>query len=177
VQTIDDAKNGIWENNFEQQPPYGFSSIIFLAETQSCLPIYDPDDVIKKLKASVAEYPQKLKQSVVQQSLWATEFTIWKAEKFMTEVDVYNTVGCLTRAIKNIVTALFAVNEMYPMGDKRALIILEQPKNKPADLTNKVNSILCCDKSSLSDAVWRLKSLFDETVHLANGVYQPYYKL
>lgn len=31
AKTIDNAKNGIWENNFEQQPPYGFSSIIFLA--------------------------------------------------------------------------------------------------------------------------------------------------
>lgn len=70
TRTIENAKIGIWENNFEQQPPYGFSSIIFLAETQSSLPLYDPDKIINKLKESVKEYPEKLKYSVIQQSLW-----------------------------------------------------------------------------------------------------------
>jgi hypothetical protein len=28
--TITKAKNGEWENDFEQQPPYGFSSVIYL---------------------------------------------------------------------------------------------------------------------------------------------------
>jgi predicted nucleotidyltransferase len=74
--TIQNAKNGIWEKNFEQQPPYGFSSIIFLSESQNCLPLYDPDQVVKNLKESVKQYPQKLKQSVIQQSFWSAEFTL-----------------------------------------------------------------------------------------------------
>jgi hypothetical protein len=65
VKTIDNAKRGIWENSFEQQPPYGFSSIIFLGETQSCIPLHDPASVIGILKDSITQFPQKLKQSVV----------------------------------------------------------------------------------------------------------------
>jgi predicted nucleotidyltransferase len=175
--TIDNAKNGIWENNFEQQPPYGFSSIIFLAETHSSIPLYDPENIISKLKASINKYPQKLKQSVVQQSLWSAEFTIWQAEKFAGKTDMYNTVGCLTRAMNSIVSALFAVNEIYPMGDKRAVEIIEKTKNKPVDLTSKINAILSCNKNSLVENVRLLKLLFTETVELANGQYKPYYKL
>ncbi|MBS1930269.1 MAG: DUF4037 domain-containing protein, partial [Bacteroidetes bacterium] len=175
--TIDNAKNGIWENNFEQQPPYGFSSIIFLAETHSCIPLYDPENVISKLKDSVKQYPQKLKQSVVQQSLWSAEFTIWQAEKFAGKTDMYNTVGCLTRAMYSIVSTLFALNEIYPMGDKRAIEIVEKTKNKPINFTNKINTILSCDKKSLAENVRLLKHLFNETVELANGQYKPYYKL
>lgn len=175
--TIDNARNGVWENDFDQQPPYGFSSIIFLAETYSCIPLYDPDDVVKKLKESVKQYPQKLKQSVIQQSLWSSEFTIWQAESFAVKDDVYNTVGCLTRAVKNIIAALFAINELYPMGDKRAVNILEQAKIKPANLTHKINNILCCDKDALADSVMHLKTLFNDTVALANETYKPYYKL
>jgi predicted nucleotidyltransferase len=177
LKTIDNAKNGIWENNFEQQPPYGFSSIIFLAETHSCIPLYDPENVISKLKDSVKQYPQKLKQSVVQQSLWSAEFTIWQAEKFAGKTDMYNTVGCLTRAMYSIVSTLFALNEIYPMGDKRAIEILEKTKNKPINFTNKINAILSCDKKSLAENVRLLKLLFNETVKLANGQYKPYYKL
>lgn len=177
TRTIDNTKDGIWENNFEQQPPYGFSSIIFLAETQNNLPLYDPDEIVKKLKESVKQYPQKLKQAVIQQSLWSAEFTIWQAEKFVAKIDIYNTVGCLTRAINNIVSALFALNEIYPMGDKRALSILEHAENRPANLTNKINSILCCEKDRIAENVLQLKDLFNETVGLAKGSYKPYYKL
>lgn len=175
--TIEQAKNGVWENDFEQQPPYGFSSIIFLAETHGCLPLYDPDEVIKTLKESIVQYPQKLKASMIQQSLWSAEFTIWQAEKFAKKADVYNTVGCLTRAIKNIITALFAINEIYPMGDKRAVELLAQSKFIPVELTNKINDILCCDKNLLNENVRSLNLLFKETCGLADGQYKPYYQL
>jgi len=177
TRTIETAKDGIWENNFDQQPPYGFSSIIFLSETQNSLPLYDPDNVVKNLKESVEQYPQKLKQTVIQQSLWSAEFTIWQAEKFANKNDTFNTVGCLTRATKSIVTSLFAVNELYPMGDKRAISILEQAKIRPEDLTLKIDHILCCNKDTLNDNVIHLKKLFDETASLADGMYKPYYKL
>jgi hypothetical protein len=175
--TIQNAKIGIWENHFEQQPPYGFSSIMFLAETYSCVPLYDPEGIIGRLKEEVKEYPEKLKQSVIQQSLWSAEFTIWQAESFASRVDVYNTVGCFTRAIKNIVTALFAINELYPIGDKRAIEILEQSKLKPANLAQRIDTILCSHKSALTENASQLKKLFDEVVELADGEYKPYYKL
>jgi predicted nucleotidyltransferase len=177
TRTIDNSRNGIWENDFDQQPPYGFSSIIFLSETQSSHALYDPDDVIKNLKESVKQYPQKLKQSVIQQSLWSAEFTIWQAEKFAGKNDTFNTVGCLTRATKCIITSLFAINELYPMGDKRAVSILEQTKAKPESLTSKIELILCCNKDTLIVNVSHLKKLFHETVTLAEGIYKPYYKL
>jgi hypothetical protein len=73
--------------------------------------------------------------------------------------------------------ALFALNEIYPMGDKRAIEIIEKTKNKPAHLTNKINTILSCDKNLLADNVGLLKVLFNETVEFASGLYRPYYKL
>jgi len=177
VKTIDDAKNGVWENSFDQQPPYGFSSIIFLAETRNSIPLYDPENIIGNLKDSIKQYPEKLKQSVVQQSLWSAEFTIWQAEKFANKTDMYNTIGCLTRAINGIVTTLFALNEIYPMGDKRAIEIIEKEESIPSNFKNKIDTILSCEKKSLVDNVRLLKILFNETVELANELYRPYYKL
>ncbi len=175
--TIEKAQNGIWEEHFEQQPPYGFSSIIFLAETRSCIPLYDPEGIIEQLKQAVRQYPQKLKQAVIQQSLWSAEFTIWQAAGFAFKADVYNTLGCLTRAVKNIVTALFSINEYYPIGDKNALAILEALQQRPADLTEKIDKILCPGQHKLPESVLLLKILFQETAELAQGFYKPVYKL
>jgi predicted nucleotidyltransferase len=177
VTTIESAKNGIWENHFEQQPPYGFSSITFLAETKYCISLYDPNLIIENLKKEVQEYPPHLRKAVIQQSLWSAEFTIWQAKSFALKSDLFNTVGCLTRAIKSIITTLFAINEIYPLGDKRALNILEQADKTPINLTNKINYILCCTISSLYNYVQSITELFKETASLAEDLYKPYYKL
>jgi hypothetical protein len=177
TKVINDAKDGIWENSYDQQPPYGFSSVIFLAETKCCIPLYDPDGIISGLKESVEQYPQKLKRAIIQQSLWAAEFTIWQAGKFALNADLYNTAGCLTRATHQIVNAIFALNELYPMGDKRAIDILEKTNKKPSSFRSKVNTILNCTSNTLKENVNCLKMLFNEVVLLAEGQYQPHYEL
>ncbi|MBV9987653.1 MAG: nucleotidyltransferase domain-containing protein [Chitinophagaceae bacterium] len=175
--TIEQAKNGIWENDFEQQPPYGFSSIIYLAETQACIPLWDPEGVIEKLKSEVRQYPPKLKQSVIQQSLWSAEFTIWQAANLAAQHDIYATAGCLTRAVKNITAALFGINELYPMGDKRTIDSLEKAATTPNDLRARIAQILCVNKDRPDENVHRLKALWQETVQLAPGMYTPFYNL
>lgn len=175
--TIEKAKNGEWETHFEQQPPYGFTSIIYLGETSCCLPLYDPHKVIANLKDDVKTYPPKLKANVVQLSLWSLEFTIWHAQYFYKIQDVYNLMGCLTRGVKNIVNALFAINELYPLGDKRAIEILENAGKVPLNLKEKVKNVLCADMDTIRNNIVTLQELFDETVRMNDGGYQPFYKL
>jgi len=175
--TIEKAQNGEWENHYEQQPPFGFSSVMYLAETKSCIPLFDPNAVVSELKKAVHDYPPKLKESIIRLCLWHAEFTIWHADYFHKKNDVYNTIGCLARAVKNIVTVLFAANELYPISDKRAIEILEKTNKKPSGLTEKIENILCADKNSIDKNILLLKSLFDETVQLTGGNYKPFYKL
>ena len=171
--TIEKAKKGVWENDFDQQPPYGFSSIIYLAETHYCIPLYDPQKIMAELKSTVQIYPEKLKEAVIQQSLWSAEFTIAHAVYFAGKHDLYNTMGCLTRAIKNIVTAIFAINEIYPMGDKRAVDILEKAGSSPANLKAQIKKILCVENDVAENNLHYLEKLFKETVKLADGHYTP----
>lgn len=173
--TIEKAKNGEWENHFEQQPPYGFSSIIYLAEIRTCISLYDPKGYISDLKKEIQDYPSKLKEAVIQQSLWSAEFSIWHAEYFFTkEEDIYNSAGCLTRAIKNIVTALFAINEIYPLGDKRAIAILEKAPKCPSNLKEKIDKILVLNKKSIQENIDLIKILFRETIELAKENYKSF---
>jgi hypothetical protein len=47
---IDNALLGIVEHDYAQQPTHGFFSIIYLAETDVCIPLYDPLQHIARLK-------------------------------------------------------------------------------------------------------------------------------
>lgn len=175
--TIARAQEGVWENHFEQQPPFGFSSLIFLGETKVCIPLYDPANVITELKAMIHEYPVRLRKNVIQQSLWSAAFTLFQATKFAAGNDIYNVSGCLTRATKNIVDALFALNEWYPLGDKRAIQLLDQAPQRPAQFASRVAAMLCIQPNDIKGNVTLLQGLFDETVALAPGLYKPYYQL
>lgn len=170
--TIQDAMEGIWENHYDQQPPYGFTSLFYLAEIEACKAIFDPQNVIQYLKSLVKIYPEPLKNKVIQDSLWAAEFSIINTEGFAQSNDYYNTFGCFTRTLKSIVQALFAINEIYPISDKKALEILEKAVQKPKDLTRKVESILKA-KVSLTDSLTQLNSLFQEVVQLSGNQYTP----
>ncbi|WP_313188994.1 nucleotidyltransferase domain-containing protein [Sphingobacterium sp.] len=168
--TIQDAMEGIWENHYDQQPPYGFTSLFYLAEIEACKAIFDPQNVIQYLKSLVKIYPEPLKNKVIQDSLWTAEFSIINTDRFAKSNDYYNTFGCFTRTLKAIVQALFAINEIYPISDKQALEILEKANQKPKDLTRKVESILKA-KVSLTDSLIQLNSLFQEVVQLSGNRY------
>jgi predicted nucleotidyltransferase len=175
--TIEKAIKGEWQSDFEQQPPYGFSSPIYLGETEICLPLFDPAGIIAHLKSLVRPYPPALKEAVIRQSLWGAEFTIWHAEYFLEKNDIYNLAGCLTRAARDITRALFAINEIYPTGDKRSMEMLECTDKHPAMLTEKMVRILSGDSIPAGDRVFLLKSVLTETIEISAGTYQPLFSL
>ncbi|RFS17043.1 nucleotidyltransferase domain-containing protein [Emticicia sp. C21] len=175
--TIEKAQKGIWENHYEQQPPYGFASVYYLAETEICIALYDPEGIINHLKEHIRVYPPKLKQAIIQQSLWSTEFTIMHIVGYVEKNDVYNLAGSLARAMKNLTMTLFAINEIYPMSDKRVIDILEETSKIPANLREKTEQVLCIDRANLPNHLALLQSLFAEVVGLADGVYKPVYVL
>jgi predicted nucleotidyltransferase len=174
-QTIENAKNGRYENNYEQQPPYGFSSIIYLAETKCCIPLYDPNGIVTKIKNEVEHYPKELKYSVIKNSLWAAEFTLLHLDSFYAKKDIFNIYGCLTRALKNIFDTLYAVNEEYIIGYKRAIDELENMEKVPINLRLKIENIL--NAGSVDNKIKMIKEFFEETRFLTDGIYESKYKL
>lgn len=171
--TIADAKTGKWENHYEQQPPFGFTSITYLAECATAVPLFDPGDLLGNLKESTRYYPKSLKENIVNATLWSAEFTLVQADGFVSPKDMYNTLGCFTRSLKNITEALFAINEMYPIGDKLAVKLLSQSRIVPDNLEEKVNAVLTTDVSALDMNLKLLKALFLEVTELTNGLYHP----
>jgi hypothetical protein len=176
---IVEARQGICHHDYDQQPTYGFYSVIYLAETQICIPLYDPDGLIAKLKRQVATYPPRLKQRVIADSLWAAEFTLMHAREFAAQGDVYNTVGCLTRTVSNMTQALFALNEQYFIRDKKVMDAMAGFPNLPRGYTQQVNRILACPGRTareLAKAVGDLEQAWLSVVSLDGVHYEPKFR-
>lgn len=178
--TLDEAQQGSFQHDYNQQPAYGFYSMIYLAETQICIPLYDPQHQITGLKRQVVTFPAKLKQKIVADCLWSAEFTLGHAQGFAAAGDVYSTVGCLTRVAANLTQVLFALNEIYFMSDKRAMAILATFAVLPANYVENITTILAQpghSATALSHTVAALTATWQSVVELAQDSYEPKFNL
>jgi hypothetical protein len=173
---IQAAQQGIVQHDYDQQPTNGFYSVGYLAETQICIALFDPEFRIAKLKQRVATYPAKLKQKIIADSLWSAEFTLHHARGFAAKGDVYNTAGCLVRALANLTQALFALNERYFLSDKKVMEALAAFRVLPAGYVNQITHLLACPggaSAALSETVTGLEAAWRSVATLAGEIYQP----
>jgi hypothetical protein len=176
--TIADANRGVVYHDYGQQPAYGFSSVIYLAETQICIPLLDPEGLIADLKRKIEIYPPKLKERIIIDSLWSSEFTLIHSRAFASQGDVYNTAGCLTRAASSLTQVLFALNGKYFLRDKKAMDDLAAFPALPAGYVQRINSILGCPGVSaqeLTRSVGEMEQVWQSVVALPGVEYRSKY--
>jgi predicted nucleotidyltransferase len=174
--TIGEAQQGVYHHDYDQQPTHGFYSVIYLAETQICIPLYDPAGVIADLKRQVATYPAQLKARIIADALWSAEFTLLHARNFAAQGDVYNTAGCLSRAAANLTQMLFALNERYFMRDKQVLETVAHFPHLPAGYVSEIKRILArpgSTASELTTAVNALEKVWSSVAALPGAHYTP----
>jgi len=178
---ITEAEAGQYELDYAQQPPFGFFSGTYLGEVATCLPVCDPGGWVEKLKRQVAEYPEALRRSVVQEQLWSAEFGLAAfARKFAARSDAFGTAACLTRAVNQMVLALFALNRKYLINDKTALREIAGFERVPTEFGSRVQRTLADlgnSAASLLAAVEDTEELLRESVVLARELYQSRYSL
>lgn len=177
---IEEGHQGVWRHDYDQQPPYGFRSVVYFGETLICVPFHDPEGEIARLKKSVADYPEALRNRIIQESLWGAEFSLRICHTFENSADVYNVAGCMTRVAQYMVHALFALNRQYFVSDKYANRLLEQFALKPREFTTRLASVLSNlggDGTELRRSSELLAGLWLETVDLTAGLYKPRYDL
>jgi Nucleotidyltransferase domain. len=178
---IREAEAGRYQLDYSQQPPFGFFSATYLGEIAVCIPLVDPDGHIEKLKRLVAKYPEVLRRALVQDNLWAAEFDLVAfAPKFAARGDVYGTAACLTRAVNQIVLALFALNRKHLLNDKTALSEIAEFELVPQEFGSRVQKTLASlgeSEASLEVAVKSIQGIFIESVALAQELYRSRYEL
>ena len=176
--TIAEAHSGIVQQDYGQQPAYGFYSVIYLADTQICIPLHDPEGLFADLKRKVEVYPPKLKERIIADSLWSAEFTLMHARTFAAQGDVYNTAGCLTRAASSLTQMLFALNGIYFLRDKKAMDALAAFPILPAGYVQRINRILGCPGGSaqeLTGSVDEMEQVWQSVAALPGVEYRSKY--
>jgi predicted nucleotidyltransferase len=172
-----DAREGRFELDWAQQPPFGFFGPTILGEMSIARPLHDPEGAIAALKAEIDPMPEALVQSVVQANLWQVDFGLRAfAPKFAAAGNAYGLAGCLTRFANALVLTLFMLNRTWFLNDKTALAEIEGFALAPPAFALRLQALLGsvgqdCDAQATSLAA--CEALFHETAVLAGALYRP----
>lgn len=141
-QTIDDAHMGKYEQDYLQQPAFGFYSIAYLEEARCCVPLSDPENIIDELKTLVERYPDALRAAVIREHLWLAEFTLQWAAGFVARNDVYGSAGCFSRIGASLIQVLYAINDRYFLSDKAVMLDVSTFAKQPIRFMARLNDVL-----------------------------------
>ena len=177
---LDDCNRGETQFDYLQQPPHGFYSYIYCAETHICKILYDPIGAIQKLKSKVTDYSQALRYKIINSFLWDAEFSLYIAKKSAKRGEVYSVTGSLTRIASNLVQVLYALNETYFISDKRVYKDVERFSLKPQNFAERIDCILGepgCDSKKLEGSILMTSILLYEVIAFCKDQYIPKFKL
>jgi predicted nucleotidyltransferase len=177
---IDECNRGETQFDYLQQPPYGFYSYIYCAETQICKVIFDPLKIIAGLKLKVSNYSELLKSTIINNCLWQAEFALEVGKKPANTGNVFFVAGCLTRIASCMVQVLYALNETYFVSDKRLKKDLEQFNLKPQDFGIRLDRMLGGvgrESKELSETLLNAQILLSEIIELCKDTYTPEFDL
>ena len=177
---IDECNRGETRFDYLQQPPYGFYSYFYCAETQQCKILYDPQRAIVGLKSKISGYSELLKSTIINSFLWQAEFSLEVAKKSANTGNVFYVAGCLTRIACGLVQVLYALNETYFVSDKRLNKDLEQFNLKPQDFGLRLDRMLGdigSDSKKLSETLLNAQILLSEVIELCKEKYTPKFDL
>lgn len=167
---ITDAEAGHYEHDYGQQPPFGFYSDTYLGDIQTCVPLFDPEQVVVRLKRSVAEYPPALRLKLTHDGLMSARFGLYMARNAASAGDAYLTAACATRAISYLVQVAFAINRRYRVNDKTALAELADAEHAPPDFAARTQAVfnqLGSTPAELSASVATLTQIASEVAACA----------
>lgn len=177
---IAEGSKGVWRHDYDQQPPFGFRSVIYFGEAASAIPLHDPDGELVRLKQSVAVYPEPLRERIVAESLWNAEFTLHQSRGFAASADVVHTAACFARVAHFLIQALFAMNRRYFVNDKHALRLIDSFPLSPREFAARLSAVLAhpgAAPESLHASIDGLHALWSETTALSDHSYTPRFSL
>ncbi len=172
---IAEARLGRFIWDFRQQPPYGYFSVMYLADLQQSIPLHDPKGIFAGLKEATKEYPEPLRQAILQEHLWSVEFSNYNAKKLARRGCLYATAGCITRIAAELTQVLFALNKVYFASEKEAFKTIESFPVKPAEYTLRMSEILA--SPGHGDTLTALNALIREVIALCAPFYTPKYSM
>lgn len=140
------------------------------ADVQACRVLWDPEDLIKRWKESVAEYPSKFRLNILRFVLFEMRFKLKNMRRASELRDIPFFHMSLSDLCFCLLRMLYSLNRVYFAQAKRAMGRLADFALVPTDCRRRIEDLLrsTLSEGSLNDILAAAKRLVQETADLAS---------
>ncbi|MCL2507700.1 MAG: DUF4037 domain-containing protein [Oscillospiraceae bacterium] len=149
-QRVNECLDGKFEIIPQTWTSNGYYTFIYLSELHFIQPLYDPNEVIKTYKSKLKQYPEKLRESIVdcffeRANTWLNNFHY---ESAIQRSDVLFTAPIVLHTILDMIQVIFALNRKYFYGDKKLQSALARMPYCPVELLDNLEFLLSASSDS-----------------------------
>jgi len=161
---IDDAQAGKVERFYQPGHPHAFLPTIYMGEAACARLLHDPAGTLAALQRRTMPYPAALAGALRERFEWEAEFALANARKSLDRGDVSYLAGCAFRAVACLCQTLFALNGVYLLNEKGAVVAAGGFARTPSSFAVRVAAVFADLGSGVPAAgLDRLRDLIVET--------------
>ncbi|UZJ33439.1 nucleotidyltransferase domain-containing protein [Streptomyces endophytica] len=137
-----DCRAGRYETGVQPGHPLGFWSPAYAGEVALGRVLADTDGELSALKEEARAYPPALRTSLTGAAVWDAGFSVAMAGKSSAAQDVLHAALCLSRAIGQLVQALYAHHGAWCLNEKGALAAVAALPDTPPGFADRATALL-----------------------------------
>ncbi|MFD8547754.1 nucleotidyltransferase domain-containing protein [Streptomyces sp. NPDC059649] len=137
-----DCRAGRFETGMQPGHPLGFWSPAYPGEVALGRVLADTDGELTALKEETRSYPPALRASLTGAAVWDAGFSVAMAGKSYAAEDVLHAALCLSRAVGQLVQALYAHHGTWCLNEKGALAAAAALPDTPPDFAARATELL-----------------------------------
>lgn len=162
--TIDDALRGHLRREHRAWTVMGFFGHVVLGDVHAMRIVDDPTGMLARWKASVAAYPEPLREAILRR--FVAEAAFWPGNPHylsaVERADVIYTSGIVQQTIHALVQVVFALDRTWFPGEKNLATALAKLPSAPPDFAARVERLLCVGpRPSVADLRMQARELAD----------------
>lgn len=164
---VEDCTQGRVTAHYQPGHPHAFLNAMYMGELSVCRLLWDPTGHLAALQARTRPYPPKMKEAILGAYLFEGGFSHMLAQKNIANDDPYYVSAHVVRAVSALNQALFALNEMYCLNEKKAVRRIGTIPQRPAEYPAKVAAIFATLGQDAEAACGLLGALVEEVRAMA----------
>lgn len=165
--SVAETETGKFSCHYQPGHPHAYLDVMYRGELACCKVLLSKGEAFFTLKQQAEAYPKALRQALIGFFLFEADFSCSLAESYYTDSDRYYLAGQLFRAVSALNQVLFAVNRVYCLNEKKAVLRIESFFKSPEHYRERINQIFLIGGRPAEETVKLLKQLCEEVRQIA----------
>ncbi len=161
-EVVEQCEQGIITINYHAGHPHAFISAMYQGELATSKLLYARTDAFTQLKTRAETYPAAMRKAIIDYFSFEAEFSLNLAKTYSNKPDKYYVAGHLFRMVSCMNQVLFALNEVYCLNEKKAIMMIDEFMLKPDDYSKNVNWIFECLRESMEQSIKTAEDLYNQ---------------